>query len=1029
MSDFTKYVCWTREGVADAGFDVMGSKKTVDDALVQATRVEVPITGLGLSETYRIENIVEEFVGTFEDKAGNSIFAILGDSGSGKTFLVRCILSLLEGRDDSVVVYIPREKSSMKQILKLLLEQLPGRAASEALRELDLASSDDLPIESAMEVVYTQLRVIFQSGSISVGREFTPDEQTSVQYILGSRESEDGIFRNGLADYLDIPVVKSHFLQEGGVLWKHVQALRGIHTDEELPRFAVEDMPILTYQQRSSFRNMKPFFEWTLLPDQMSTVAKLIDGSLDQALSTHIRMGRELGEIVDESRQILAKEGKQLVLLFEDIARHGGVSHSIYNLFRDLPEENKTPIRAFFAATTGFFNDKIQNQVSSVTTAYEVVTLNASNPDHSAIGRMMIARYFNVARLGESRILEMWNTADDDSRTDGTWIPNACDDCSHKKTCHGEFGEIGGFGLYPLNVNAANRALRVVNINSRKMNRTEFHPRDIVRSVVKEWLRDSGVAIQGSRFPTRDIELIAHTAVNQVDQNSILTDSELSLPEDVRDRIHRTRVVWANSTSATRTYSAVLARAFDLPEFGDSVIDGADIPSEIEPKEPLVKQDDVVDFTSLFGSIAAWSRPGSDTKIEQNQVDSIRKILLSLTRQRLQLDRNFIHISSEHVKSLRDTILGENTFRIEQSYGDADDNRRVQRLLNRSETSARIIFAALWWSRAKTWDAEYREENKIIRANEREIREGRRLLIDYVTEVAQEVEQKIVTEIKRSISLAVKAKVRALELVNPDVSNLDIRNVIKLLTSTSFRELGESWRHSGFDLIDQIDTFENYVEAGISARQGERGKIRFAEDLEIKVNVLECLRQDYGTLAQSEEMDSRLNVKIQTDFRTWNQAIDERLEIDASAVADFLDSFSDVDINELQELVIQVAAIFEGLLHKGKIPQRVPPNAYRDVLKSLDGKFEKISQILKLVDTQGSTSNQSTIWNVCRSFPEIKEFASSLSRITEIAVELNTHLQSLVGNGNSVDIADIRNRVGIAISQVESILELVNSND
>jgi hypothetical protein len=789
-------------------------------------------------------------------------------------------------------------------------------------------------------------------------------------------------------------------------------------------------MPTLTYQERKPFLSvLKEFFDYVLLSNHMSTVAKLIDGSLDQALSTHIRMGRELGEIVDESRQTLAKEGKQLVLLFEDIARHGGVSHSIYNLFRDLPEENKTPIRAFFAATTGFFNDKIQNQVSSVTTAYEVVTLNASNPDHSAIGRMMIARYFNVARLGESRILEMWNTADDDSRMDGTWIPNACDDCSHKKTCHGEFGEVGGFGLYPLNINAANRALRVVNINSRKMNRTEFHPRDIVRSVVKEWLRDSGVAIQGSRFPTRDVELIAHTAVNQVDQNSILTDSELSLPEDVRDRIHRTRVVWANSTSATRTYSAVLARAFDLPEFGDSAIDGADSPNEIEPKEPLVKQEEVVDFTSLFGSIAAWSRPGSDTKIEQNQVDNIRKILLSLTRQRLQLDRNFVHISNEHVKSLRDTILGENTFRIEQSYGDADDHRRIQRLLNRSETSARIIFAALWWSRAKTWDAEYLEENRIIRANEREIREGRRLLIDFVTEVAQEVEEKIVTEIKSSVSLAVKTKVRALELVNPDVSNLDIRNVIELLTSTSFRELGESWRRSGFDLIDQIDTFENYVEAGISARQGERGKIRFAEDLELKVNVLECLRQDYGSLTQSEKMDPRLNVKIQTDFGTWNQLIDERLKIDASAVADFVDSFSDVDIDELQQSVIQVAAIFEGLLHKGKIPQRVSPNAYRDVLKSLDGKFEKISQILELVDTQGSTSNQSTNWNICRSFPEIKEFASSFSQITEIAVELNTHLQSLVGSGNSVDIADIRNRVGFALSQVESILELVNSND
>jgi hypothetical protein len=352
-------------------------------------------------------------------------------------------------------------------------------------------------------------------------------------------------------------------------------------------------------------------------------------------------------------------------------------------------------------------------------------------------------------------------------------------------------------------------------------------------------------------------------------------------------------------------------------------------------------------------------------------------------------------------------------------------------MLNRSEISSRIIFAALWWNQSQTWENEYSEENKVVRANEREIREGRRLLIDLVSELAQDVEEKIMTEMKKSVALALKAKVRALSLSFPNLMSQDVKDVIKLMTSTSFRTVGESWRLSGLDLIDQINTFENYVESGISARQGERGKIRFAEDLELKVNVVEQLMQNDHSLSQTEEMDSRLNLKIQSDFETWNQLIDKRLELDALSVAEFVDSFVDVEVEELRRLVIQLSAVFEGLLTIGKVPQRLSPNAYRGVLESLDKKYEEIGQILEVIRSHetATSTNESVFWEINRSHPELEKFSSSIGQIIAIALELNEHLQSLVGNENSIDIAGIRTQIDKTIIEVESFLELADGNE
>ena len=156
---FERFTCWTDRTAGEAGFHTLGSKETVDDAMVLATKVNIPINPHGSGEIIDIQSLIDRFIGTFDVEVENTIYAITGDSGSGKTFLIRCLQTQVDKDPRAHVVYVPRDITSLHGILKLILSELPGEAAMHALREVESSNFEELEVELLLQLVHALLGI------------------------------------------------------------------------------------------------------------------------------------------------------------------------------------------------------------------------------------------------------------------------------------------------------------------------------------------------------------------------------------------------------------------------------------------------------------------------------------------------------------------------------------------------------------------------------------------------------------------------------------------------------------------------------------------------------------------------------------------------------------------------------------------------------------------------------------------------------------------------------------------------------
>ena len=345
---FERYTCWTEKSASEAGFYALGTRTAVNDGMVAATKVEIPLNPFGSSEVISIDQMIERFISELDIEQSNSVFAITGDSGSGKTFAIRCAQTRVEADPRVHVVYVHRDVTSLQGILKLILSGLPGKQAADALRQVEETNVEELDTGSLLKLVAAQIVVELELGhglgEMLEGETITKEDKTALKALYG--ENEGGKFKNGLGAYIDIPEVKAHLLREGGVLWNHVQAMRGEGDGEPISEFVKGEISLIRKLPRNS--PLADFFFF--LNERPDLAARIIDAVRERALGAQVQTTRNLTEIVEEARRILNDEGKQLVLMFEDIAKNGvGLSDAVFDLFRVTVNEGVKPIRVIIS--------------------------------------------------------------------------------------------------------------------------------------------------------------------------------------------------------------------------------------------------------------------------------------------------------------------------------------------------------------------------------------------------------------------------------------------------------------------------------------------------------------------------------------------------------------------------------------------------------------------------------------------------------------------------------------------------------
>ena len=120
---FERYVCWEHESldlIETVAEDASRAMFLATHQPVRALQTQVGRDG----EAHPANEV--DVLGILEGKRSDPlIIPIIGQSGSGKSHLVRWLQLHLRPTKDRHVIYVPRERTSLADVVQLILESVP----------------------------------------------------------------------------------------------------------------------------------------------------------------------------------------------------------------------------------------------------------------------------------------------------------------------------------------------------------------------------------------------------------------------------------------------------------------------------------------------------------------------------------------------------------------------------------------------------------------------------------------------------------------------------------------------------------------------------------------------------------------------------------------------------------------------------------------------------------------------------------------------------------------------------------------
>jgi hypothetical protein len=437
-----------------------------------------------------------EFLQDFLAPQDFAFVPILGNSGTGKSHLIRWLAAKIESTDKRKVLLIPKIGTNLKDIIRMILDipELQEPKFEEYRKRLERATNT-LTENEAREQLLNQL-------AIAVKRE-RPNLNEIQEYLVEELHNllYDPYFR------------QQHWLKNGSIIHKlshhilgHQDTLEIIETRQE---FSLNDIPLNILDLQKSGAKAQDFYGALIGDDDLQKeTVNWLNLNLDQAIAKVLDLGTEdLQILMREVRESLAEKQIELVLLIEDFAKLQGIDREVLEAVLARPQQaGSKPLcamRTAFACTTGYF----RGLISSYDTVQQRVTFSV-NLDVGIVSDQALfsqadiqeftARYLNAIRLDETAIIA-W--ANDQKETDlnRQEIPNYCEECPHRQPCHQGFGQVKGMGLYPFTPTALQQMLT-------RVNQGEFNPRIFLKDVLKYALENSVIPIQEGRFPTKTLQ-------------------------------------------------------------------------------------------------------------------------------------------------------------------------------------------------------------------------------------------------------------------------------------------------------------------------------------------------------------------------------------------------------------------------------------------------------------------------------------------------------------------------------------------
>lgn len=542
MSEFRQFVCWTDEGVIkstprDAASLSPGHFRAVHHPLgPRQRRLEARSGGTLVDE----DEIIRVLEGPLRED-GYLLVPIVGGSGTGKSHLVRWVFEHTLDREDWVVRYLAKNRTSIRRVIEIVIDGMQGPAVDAAREALESAPGHIESEEVLAERLLDELALI-----TSREEQMSSELDKHSQQLLAKLREE-------LPDVLRDPVVRRRLTADGAVIPRLVGlAMQGRSDgdglDDDAMRIAEGDLPLSFEEISHVSRGARELLgQLGSIPELATAAIKLINDALPSAVKrVFVSSQVDLIEVFRDVRKALLADKKDLVLFVEDLT----VLHGVEREFLDAivepassPDGELCKLRILFAVTEHHF-DGLDTVRTRCDDAYWLDSSYGSEGVDSNEAASFLGRYLNACRLDPAHLESDWSAGNSNNQ-----VSNACDECSFRINCHEAFGiSAEGFGLYPFNLTAIDKLVA-------SLSPDRFDPRLVVRELVNRFLLICGKDIPRGEFPSDHLLEVFDKESDPVD-NLTVTELQTKRPGDYKLLVNALRY-WSE----------------DGGQFGDAVLD------------------------------------------------------------------------------------------------------------------------------------------------------------------------------------------------------------------------------------------------------------------------------------------------------------------------------------------------------------------------------------------------------------------------------------------------------------------------
>ncbi|MEV0769607.1 protein DpdH [Nocardia salmonicida] len=488
---------------------------------------------------------------------GVVLMPVLGESGSGKSHLVRWIAGKTPSDDQRAVIYVEKSKTSLRGLIEVLLNHPDvDSPVLDRLRERVHELAGTLDAETLQRRLLNALAEAVERTE--------PSEDRFRRSLVGPGK---------LGFLLRDPSIQDRLRAEGTLIHRLSASLLNDRGDGESDRptaFTVDDLPHIADVSVVSIGARQLLGHLQSRDGLQHAAVSLLTEHLSQAVQAVFELGDgKLQHAMQTIRKEYLRQGKEIVLLIEDFVVIQGLQRDLLEAIIEVGvREGRTelaPIRTLMAVTSGYYQtlpDTVRTRVQA-STPY-VYDLDVTVGD-SANGRQAIVDfvggYLNAARLGTERLVLAGVGAGDTAK-----VPNRCKECPLMEPCHATFGASrSGYGLFPFNWPALRRAIR-----SRKPpvgNEDAFNPRTVIGQVLRPVLERADDITDGS-FPGPAFSETFVQRGKERGKEQVLPSEVASVIEDMDERDAARRIVllefWGDAPAELVNLDPVVHQAFGI---------------------------------------------------------------------------------------------------------------------------------------------------------------------------------------------------------------------------------------------------------------------------------------------------------------------------------------------------------------------------------------------------------------------------------------------------------------------------------